>query len=58
VERKRKNFGYSTTKVYQGKKTVGIHFEPADIKQCVKLARGILQAIEYGIRVRYNHFHI
>lgn len=48
MERKRKNFGYLTTKVYQGKKTIGIHFESADIKQCLKLARGILQAIEHG----------
>ena len=50
MERKRKNFGYITTKVYGGKvddKTVGIHFKASD-KQAIKMARAILQAVEYG----------
>ena len=51
MEKKRKNFGYLRTKVYggkQGDKTVGIHFDPENIGGAIKMARGILQAIEYG----------
>jgi len=50
MERKRKSFDYITTKVYGGKpedKTLGIHFKAGDA-QAVKMARAILQAIEYG----------
>jgi len=50
MERKRKNFGYVTTKVYGGKvgnKTVAIHFKAGD-KQAIKMARAILQAVEHG----------
>ncbi len=51
MERKRKNFGYLTTKVHGGKpgdKTLGIHFVPRDVKQATKMARAILQGIEHG----------
>ena len=50
MRRKRKTFGYITTKVYGGKaddKTVGIHLKAGD-KQALKMVRAILQAIEYG----------
>ena len=49
MERKRKNFGYITAKIHGGKlgqKTIAIHFKPGDT-QAIKMARGILQAIEY-----------
>jgi len=50
MERKRKNFGYLTTKVYGGKagqKTIGIHFNAGDT-QAIKMARAIIEAVEYG----------
>ena len=49
MERKRKNIGHITTKVYGGKegdKTVGIHFKAGN-EQVLKMVRAILQAIEY-----------
>ena len=48
MERKRKNFGYLTTKVYLGNKTVGIHFDKNDKVQGFKLAQAILAALEHG----------
>lgn len=51
MERKRKNFGYFTAKLYGGKqeqKTVAIHFDKKDYKEGIKFARAILSALEYG----------
>ncbi|MBU4369821.1 hypothetical protein KKG58_03625 [Patescibacteria group bacterium] len=48
MERKRKAFAYLTTKVYRGEKSLGIHFKKGNETNAIKLARGILEAVEYG----------
>ncbi len=48
MERKRKAFVYLTTKVYRGQKSLGIHFKKGEEGSAIKLARGILEAVEYG----------
>lgn len=57
---KRKSFVYLTSKVYGGKpgdKTVGLRFNRNDRNDAVKLARGILEAVEYGKEIDITIFN-
>lgn len=59
MSKKRKSFGYLTAKMYGGgrqHKTLGIRFESQDIQEAVKLARSMLQAIEYGTGIDITIF--